>query len=102
MASERRLFLLSLVMDKYLKAYLKNNFDFKALKKVGFFGKDVKSADYEKQAERLCHRFGFKNIYEWSLNRPVELIHPIGIATGVFKNTFGEDVLKLINQKQST
>jgi len=83
-------------MDRYLKNYLRDNFDFKALKKVGFYSKDIKSTDYEKQAERLCHRFGFKNIYEWSVNKPIELIHPIGIATGVIKNKFGEDILNSI------
>ena len=84
-------------MDKYLKKYLKDNFDFKGLKKAGFFGKDIKSTDYEKQAERICQRLGFKNIYEYSTHRAVEFIHPIGIVTGRFKNTFGNDILKLVD-----
>lgn len=83
-------------MDKYLKTYLKNNFDFSVLKKAGFFSKDIKSTDYEKQAERICHHFGFKNIYEYSLKKPTELIRPVGIATGVIKNKFGEDILNLL------
>lgn len=90
-------------MDKYLKTYLKNNFDFKALKKAGFFSKEIKSTDYEKQAQRICHRFGFKNIYEWSINKPVDLPFPEGIATGQFVNKFGDDIAKLFepsNQKK--
>lgn len=71
-------------MDKYLKKYLKDNFDFKELKKAGFFAADIKSTDYDKQAERICLWFGFKNIYEWSLSKPFELIHPIGIATATY------------------
>lgn len=87
-------------MDKYLKTYLKENFDFKALKKAGFFSREIKSTDYEKQATRICQWFGFKNIYDYSINKPIQFIHSIGIATGSFKNKFGEDILEAIKAEQ--
>ena len=79
--------------DKYLKAYLKNNFSFSGLKKVGFYSKDIKATDYEKQAERICNRLGLKNIYDFSVHTPD--YDPDRFANG-FKNTFGENILNVI------
>ena len=88
-------------MDKYLKTYLKNNFDFRILKKAGFYSKEIKSTDYEKQAERICYRHGLKNIYDYSACKAVEFHYPIGqgFATGEFRNLFGEDILNTIFSK---
>lgn len=87
-------------MDKYLKKYMKAKFSFKDLKKAGVFTKDVKHNDYEKQAEIICKKFGFGNIYEYSKFTPVYFAYPQGIATGEFKNTFGKDVLNVLFSHQ--
>jgi hypothetical protein len=83
---------------RYLKNYLKENFDFRGLKKAGVFSKEIKFNDYEQQAKRICSRLGLKSIYDFSLNKPIEFFYPFeqGIATGEFKNKFGEDVLNAI------
>lgn len=85
-------------MDRYLKTYLKNNFDFSVLKKCGFYSKEIKSTDYEKQAERICRRHGLKNIYDYSVCKAVEFYYPMGqgFVTGEFRNQFGEDILKVL------
>lgn len=48
-----------------LKQFLEDNFNFGPLKKVGFFGKDVRKTDYEKIAARICWYFGYRSIYEY-------------------------------------
>lgn len=48
-----------------LKLFLENNIPFHDLKKVGFFGKDVRKTDYEKISARVCQFFGYKSIYEY-------------------------------------
>jgi hypothetical protein len=52
-------------MSKALKAFMKENFDFSSLKKVGFYPKDMKHTDYEGQAKRVCHFFGYESVYEY-------------------------------------
>lgn len=49
---------------KKLKHFINNNIPFYELKKAGFF-KEIRKTDYEKIAERVCHYFGYKNIYEY-------------------------------------
>lgn len=53
-------------MDRKLKDYMRDNFDFSTLKKVGLFPKDMKFNDYEGQAKIICHKFGLESIYEYS------------------------------------
>lgn len=48
-----------------LKNFLEEFFDFKELKKVGFFDQSITKTDYEKQADRICRFFGLKTIYEY-------------------------------------
>jgi len=49
-----------------LKNYLKEHFDFSALKKIGVFSKEMKCTDYEGQAKRICALFGYESVYEYS------------------------------------
>lgn len=49
--------------DKILERFMKEQFDFNALKKAGFFTKEMK-ADYKAQADRVCKFFGYKTVYE--------------------------------------
>jgi hypothetical protein len=51
--------------EETLKNFMLEHFCFDTFKKWGVFGKDIKRKDYKKQAERLCHWFGYKNIYEY-------------------------------------
>jgi hypothetical protein len=48
-----------------LKDFMEEFFDFKSLKKIGLFKKDIKKDDYEAQAARICQYFGMESIYEW-------------------------------------
>ena len=48
-----------------LKDFLLNNFDFKALKEIGFYSKDIKENDYQKQADRICQYFGLETVYQF-------------------------------------
>lgn len=54
------------MVDKKLKEYLQDNFDFSSLKKAGFFKKDLKFNDYEGQAKVICHFFSLSSIYDYS------------------------------------
>ena len=51
-----------------LKSFLLEHFDFNELKKVGLFNKEIKSKDYEKQADRICEFFGLETIYQYGFN----------------------------------
>lgn len=51
-----------------LKNFLLEHFDFKELKKSGFYNKDIKKTDYQKQADRICHFFGYETVYEFGFN----------------------------------
>ena len=51
--------------SKALLSFIKEHFDFSALKKAGVFPKDMKFNDYEGQAKVICHVFGLSNIYEY-------------------------------------
>jgi hypothetical protein len=85
-------------MDKYLKTYLKNNFSFSDLKKAGFFGKDIKHNDYEKQAERICKFFGLLNIYDYSKMNVGARYHLTDGRSLSFAETvrdkYGDEILK--------
>lgn len=50
--------------DEVLKNFMKENFHFPSLLKLGFFTKEMKN-DYKAQAERICHFFGYKTVYEY-------------------------------------
>jgi hypothetical protein len=52
--------------ERLLKNFLLDQFDFKELKKVGFYNKDIKNNDYQKQAERICKYFGYETVYEYN------------------------------------
>lgn len=54
------------MIDKRLKEYMLDNFDFSSLKKAGVFPKDLKFNDYEGQAKVICHFFSLSSIYEYS------------------------------------
>ena len=54
--------------NNLLKNFLEEHFDFKELKKVGFFDKSIKSNNYEKQAERICEFFGLETIYQYGFH----------------------------------
>ncbi len=88
--------------DKYLKTYMKEKFSFRDLKKVGLFGNDIKSTDYEKQAERICKFLGLKSIYDYSSIGAGCRYHLTdgGRSSLSFadtkRNTFGQDILKTI------
>lgn len=45
--------------------FLKEHFDFKELKKIGFYSKDIKEKDYQKQIERICLYFDFDSIFQY-------------------------------------
>lgn len=51
--------------ERLLKNFLNDNFDFKELKKVGFYSEDIKKTEYQKQADRICQFFGYKTVYEY-------------------------------------
>jgi len=50
-----------------LKDFIEDNFDFRTLKKVGFFDKEMKKTDYEKIAARVCTFFGYSSIYDYGM-----------------------------------
>jgi hypothetical protein len=52
-------------MDKKLKEYMLDNFDFSSLKKAGVYPKEMKFNDYVGQAERICHIFSLSSIYDY-------------------------------------
>jgi hypothetical protein len=46
--------------------FLKEHFDFEELKKIGFYSKDIKKKDYQKQIDRICQYFGFESIFQYN------------------------------------
>jgi len=48
-----------------LKNFMEEFFDFQALKKAGFYSKEVGRKDYEAQAARVCEFFGFDSVYQY-------------------------------------
>jgi len=50
--------------DILLEKFMKEFFDFNSLLKAGFFTKEMRR-DYKAQAERVCHLFGYKTVYEY-------------------------------------
>lgn len=55
--------------DALLKSFMEEHFDFKALKKAGFYDKSIKRDDYQKQADRVCQFFGFQSVYQYGFKR---------------------------------
>ena len=49
-----------------LKNFLKDQFDFKELKKIGFYKKEIKATDYQAQADRICQYFGLETVYQYN------------------------------------
>ncbi len=50
--------------EKTLENFMKQFFPFKNFVKIGFFTKEMKG-DYTKQAEKVCHFFGYETVYEY-------------------------------------
>lgn len=50
-----------------LKTFLEDEIDFYGLKKIGFWCSGTRKTDYEKQAAKICHFFGFKSVYEYGV-----------------------------------
>lgn len=50
--------------DKVLENFMKEFFDFNMLLKAGFFTKKMKR-NYKAQADKVCHFFGYKTVYEY-------------------------------------
>ncbi len=59
--------------DEVLKRFMKEHFHFPTLCKAGFFTKEMRK-DYKAQAERVCHRFGLKTVFEYGA-MPIEGVH---------------------------
>lgn len=50
--------------EALLVKFIKENFPFNDLKKVGFFTKEMKG-DYNAQSKRVCEYFGYESVYEY-------------------------------------
>lgn len=64
--SQQSLFISEQDKAETLKNFMLEHFDFDGLKKAGFYGKDIKRKDYQKQADRVCHFFGYETVYEYN------------------------------------
>ena len=51
--------------DRILREFMLENFSYDGLREIKFFDKTVKRKDYQKQADILCHFFGFKTVFEY-------------------------------------
>lgn len=47
-----------------LKRFMQEFFPFNEFVKIGFFTKEMKG-DWQAQADRVCHYYGFKTVYEY-------------------------------------
>jgi hypothetical protein len=65
--------------DQLLKNFLEEFFDFYALRKVGFFKKEMKKIDIHGQAARICKHFGYETVYEYGAKK---IIAHISYADG--------------------
>ena len=54
-------------MDNLLKSFMQEQFDFEGLLEIGFFKEEMRN-DYEAQAAKVCHFFGFDSVYEYGAN----------------------------------
>jgi hypothetical protein len=50
--------------DKVLERFMKEFFPFNALKKAGFFTKEMKG-DYKAQAKAVCDHFGYETVFQY-------------------------------------
>lgn len=73
-----------------LKAYMLDHFDFDALKEMGFWPKGTRRADYEAQAARVCHYFGYKTVYEYAQELPETVAITEHVTVGVFPDKVSE------------
>ena len=60
------------MIDKKLKDFIEDHFDFDGLKAAGFWPKGIKRTDYEKMAERICIFFGYTSVYEYDVPRFID------------------------------
>lgn len=88
------------IEKKRLKNFLRDNFSFSDLKKLGFYSKEVRANDYEKQAIRICQYFGLDNVYDYTKIGAGANYH---LSDGgksplvqTIKDNFGESILKSI------
>lgn len=51
--------------EQGLKDFMLNYFDFDSMKEMGFYGKDIKRKDYQKQADRICWYFSLDSVFEY-------------------------------------
>lgn len=60
-----------------LRQFMLDHFDFDSLKQVGFWPKGTRRTDFEAQAARVCHYFGYKSVYEYGaeLVEVTEILH---------------------------
>lgn len=70
--------------EEGLKSFMESHFDFYGLKKAGFFGKDIKKRDYQKQADKICHRFSLSSVFEYVIIGHGVPVHISSIAS-IFK-----------------
>lgn len=87
-------------VDKKLKEFMLDNFDFPTLKKIGVFPKEMKLNDYEGQAKRICLIFTLESVYDYPeigkgtryhLSEPIEPDKPLTIRRyQPFVRTMGE------------
>ena len=52
--------------DRVLKEFMEEHFDFRALKKAGFYGRNIRKCDFYSQAQRVCQYFGYKTVFEYN------------------------------------
>lgn len=52
--------------DRVLKEFMEEHFDFRALKKVGFYGPEIRKRDFRAQAQRVRQYFGLKTVFEYN------------------------------------
>ncbi|MCC3159659.1 hypothetical protein LJ737_20630 [Hymenobacter sp. 15J16-1T3B] len=73
-----------------LKAFILDHFPFDELKEMGFWQKGTRRNDYEAQAARVCHYFGYKSVYEYGRELPE--VHQVteSVAVGKFPDTVSE------------
>lgn len=68
-----------------LKKFMLEHIPFHSLKQAGFWPKGTRVTDYQKQAERVCHWFGYKTVYEYGDKSPIIIDSTKGnVATAIF------------------
>lgn len=52
------------IEDEVLKNFMTEFFPFDSFLKIGFFKKEMRD-NYQAQADKVCHFFGYKTVYEY-------------------------------------